>query len=138
MNFSVGYIEQAVAAVRGVLGSDWSVSHGWQSNPANDQQATLTFAGAIADEQLSNVEASSGTYQVILVLQAPQSKLDEAALWRLLPGVNAAMLSRQLRFTGATCGVEDEQDRMQVLEATYTIPSEVADSVQSTADAGGK
>ena len=136
MIFNTAFIEQAVVAVREALGSEWAVAHGWQSNPANDQQATLTFAGAVAEEQQSNVAATSGLYNVSLILQAPQSKLDEAALWRLLPGVNAAMQSRQLRFTGAVCGIEEEQDRLQVLEATYTIPSEVADGVAAPAPAG--
>ena len=129
MNFSTEFISRAVVAVRETLGNEWSVQHGWQSNPSNDQQATITFAGVTADEQLSNVEASSGTYSVLLVLQAPQSKFNEARLYALLPAVNRAMLSQQLRFTGATCGVEDEQDRLQVLEAAYTIPSEIADAV---------
>ena len=133
MNFGVEFLSQAVPDVQAALGSSWSVAQGWQANAGNEQQATLLFTGATAEVQQQSVAATSGTYNVSVVLQAPQSKVNEAAMWQLLPSVNQAMLGRQLRFIGATCGVEDEQDRVQVLEANYTIPSLIADGIKGAA-----
>lgn len=129
---------KAASALAIHLGEDWGVRcngcecyGGERPISSKKRQARLTFAGVVATEFGSFdglAYASSGTYSISLVLQVPSSlsPIGEAYLWHMLSGVNFVLKEQRLCFKDATLCVEEEQNR---LEATYTIPSEVADGI---------
>lgn len=115
---------QSVQALKEVLGQDWAVARGYQSEPSTPKQCSFSLESIAVSDEAQEIGGDVLLFSASAIIQAPRNVLDETAIYGYFRPVVETLEALGWTFDNSefTTAREDNSELLSVLEITFTLP----------------